>query len=388
MPNGGLDEDGEPVTIQKRYGYIYDYEGLLGDLKDAMNTYKALQGFDENDLRGVVKPIKEIIDELPGAHRRLLDLFKPVKNKLDHEQMEQHLRDDVLRKEFSNRLSEFARLLEQALGSEKAYDYIKDEQMKQFRGDWLRLKNLRRSAALRFQDTVDMREYEPRILQLLNDNVAADPAKMIINPIDLSVKGAVEEAVAKYGAALGTGTGETSRAKADRIERSAKKYIRDKLEQHDPALARKFSEMIEEALQAYAQKRLDDQQLAEELTKITQDMIEGRKEDELPHQIRDDADAAAFFGLIGPYVADIMGDSPEAKSASAEIAAKIKELLLAHKIVRFWANDEAMNRFRDALDDYFFDEVGRKMAIKIPVQKLDELQGALLKTAQRRFPDA
>jgi type I restriction enzyme, R subunit len=388
MPNGGLDEDGEPVMIQKRYGYIYDYEGLLGDLKDAMNTYKALQGFDENDLRGVVKPIKEIIDELPSAHRRLLDLFKPVKNKLDHEQMEQHLRDDDIRKEFSKRLAEFARLLEQALGSEKAYDYIKDEQMKQFRGDWLRLKNLRRSAALRFQDTVDMREYEPRILQLLNENVAADPAKMIIKPIDLSVKGAVEEAVAKYGAALGGGAGETSRAKADRIERSAKKYIRDKLEQHDPALASKFSEMIEEALQAYAQKRFDDQQLAEELNKITQDMIEGRKEDELPQQIRDDAHAAAFFGLIEPYVIDIKGAGFESKSAAAEIAAKVKELLLAHKIVRFWANDEAMNRFRDALDDYFFDEVGRKMGIKIPVQKLDELQGALIKTAQRRFPDA
>lgn len=388
LPGGGLDEDGEPVTIQKRYGYIYDYEGLLGELNEAMNTYKALQGFDENDLRGVVKPIHEVINELPAAHRHLLDLFKPVKNKLDHEQMEQHLRDDELRKEFSKRLVEFARLLEQALGSEKVYDYIKDDQMQQFRGDWLRLKNLRRSAALRYQDSIDMREYEPRILQLLNDNVAADPAQMIIKPIDLSVKGAVEEAVEKYGAATGSGTGETARAKADRIERSAKKYIRDKLEQYDPALARKFSEMIEEALQAYAQKRLDDQQLAEVLSKITQDMIEGRRDEALPEGVRTDADAAAFYGLIAPYVVGLMGAGPEANTAAAEIAAKVKELLLAHRIVRFWANDEALNRFKGALDDYFFDDVGRRMGIKIPVHKLDDLQGALIKTAQRRFPDA
>ena len=388
MPGGGLDEDGEPVTIQKRFGYIYDYEGLLGDLNEAMNTYKALQGFDENDLKGVVKPIKEVIDELPGAHRRLLDLFKPVKNKLDHEQMEQHLRDDEVRKEFSKRLADFARLMEQALGSEKVYDYFDDKQMEQFRGDWVRLKNLRRSAALRYQDSIDMREYEPRILQLLNDNVAADPAKMIIKPIDLSVKGAVEEAVAKYGVASGTGAGETARAKADRIERSAKKYIRDKLEQHDPALARKFSEMIEEALLAYAQKRLDDQQLAEALAKITEDMVEGRRDEALPDGVRTDADAAAFYGLILPYVADLKGAGQEANKVSAEIAVKVKELLLSHRIVRFWANDEALNRFKGALDDYFFDDVGRKMGIKIPVQKLDELQDSLLKTAQRRFPDA
>jgi type I restriction enzyme R subunit len=388
MPGGGLDEDGEPITIQKRYGYIYDYEGLLGELNDAMNTYKALQGFDADDIRGVVKPIHEVIDELPAAHRQLLDLFKPVKNKLDHEQMEQHLRDDDIRKGFSKRLAEFARLLEQALGSEKVYDHFDDKQMDQFRGDWLRLKNLRRSAALRYQDSIDMREYEPRILQLLNDNVAADPAKMIIKPIDLSVKGAVEEAVDKYGVASGTGTGETARARADRIERSAKKYIRDKLEQHDPALARKFSEMIEEALQAYAQKRLDDQQLAETLAKITQDMVDGRRDEVLPDGVRTDADAAAFYGLISPYVADLKGAGQEANKLSAEIAVKVKELLLSHRIVRFWANDEALNRFKGALDDYFFDDVGRKMGIKIPVQKLDELQDSLLKTAQRRFPDA
>ena len=388
MPGGGLDEDGEPVTIQKRYGYIYDYEGLLGELNDAMNIYKALQGFDEDDIRGVVKPIHEVIDELPAAHRRLLDLFKPVKNKLDHEQMEQHLRDDDIRKDFSKRLAEFARLLEQALGSEKVYDHFNDKQMDQFRGDWLRLKNLRRSAALRYQDSIDMREYEPRILQLLNDNVAADPAKMIINPIDLSVKGAVEEAVDKYGVASGAGTSETARAKADRIERSAKKYIRDKLEPYDPALARKFSEMIEEALQAYAKKRLDDQQLAETLAKITQDMVDGRRDEALPDGVRTDADAAAFYGLIVPYVADLKGAGQEANKLSAEIAVKVKELLLGHRIVRFWANDESLNRFKGALDDYFFDDVGRKMGIKIPVQKLDELQGALLKTAQRRFPDA
>ena len=197
------------------------------------------------------------------------------------------------------------------------------------------------------------------------------------------------DAVGKYiGVASGTGAGETARAKADRIERTAKKYIRDKLEQHDPALARKVSEMIEAALQAYAQKRLDDQQLAEALAKITQDMVEGRRDEALPDGVRADADAAAFYGLILPYVAELKGAGQEANKVSAEIAVKVKELLLSHRIVRFWANDEALNRFKGALDDYFFDEVGRKMGIKIPVQKLDELQDSLLKTAQRRFPDA
>ena len=146
--------------------------------------------------------------------------------------------------------------------------------------------------------------------------------------------------------------------------------------------------MIAEALEAYAQKRLDDQQLAESLAKITQEMVDGRRDEALPEGVRNDSDSAAFYGLVVPYVTELKGAGQEANQVAADIAVKVKELLLSHRIVRFWANDNALNRFKGALDDYFFDEVGRKMGIKIPVQKLDELQGALIKTAQRRFPDA
>lgn len=387
IPGGSLDEDGEPVTVQKRNGYIYDYEGLLGELSEAMNTYKALQGFEEQDLRGVVTPIHEIIKQLPGAHRRLVDLFKPVKNKLDHEQMEQHLRDDETRNEFSKLLSEYARLLEQALGSEKAFDFISDAEMERYKADWRRMSNLRRSAALRYQDAIDIREYEPRILRLLNDHVAADPAEMVIKPIDLSVKGAVEEAAVHYQAVAGNGAVETARSKADRIERAAKKYIRDHLEQYDPSLAQKFSEMIEQALKDYAQRRIDDKSLAERLSQISHDMVEGRRDEVLPEKVRTDADAAAFYGLINPIVRELRNPAEDGEKLAAEIAAQVKDLLLRHKIVRFWSNSDAQNRLRGALDDYFFDEVGGRMGVKIPVQQLDELQEALLAIARRRFPD-
>ncbi|MBM4012106.1 MAG: type I restriction endonuclease subunit R [Planctomycetes bacterium] len=387
IPGGSLDEDGEPLTLQKRNGYIYDYEGLLEELSEAMSTYKALQGFEEQDRRGVVTPIQEIIKQLPGAHRRLLDLFKPVKNKLDHEQMEQHLRDEEMRKEFSKLLTEYARLLEQALGSEKTFDFISDAEMEKYKADWRRMTNLRRSAALRYQDAIDIREYEPRILRLLNDHVAADPAEMVIKPIDLSIKGAIEAAAANYHAVVGNGPGETARAKADRIERAAKKYIRDRLEQYDPSLARKFSEMIEQALNDYAQKRIDDQALADRLSQISEDMVEGRRDDVLPEKIRSDADAVAFYGLMLPLVRELRSPATDVEEMAAEMASHVKDLLLRYKIVRFWSNHDAQNRFRGALDDYFFDDVGGRMGVKIPVQKLDELQEALLTTARHRFPD-
>jgi len=384
---GGVDEDGEPLTLQKQYGYIYDYEGLLEELNAAMCTYKSLQGFDPEDLKGVVTPIHEIISELPKAHRKVLDLFKPVKNKLDHEQMEQHLRNDELREEFSKLLSAFARVLEQALAAEKVYDHFNAEQIEQFKGDWRRLTNLRRSAALRYQDEIDMREYEPRILQLLNDNIVADPAEMIIHPVNLSNQAEVNEAVDAYGTASG-GAKETARAKADRIERAAKRYLRENYKDADPAQFKKFSEMIDEALKAYAQKRLDDQALAQSLEQIAQQIVSGKRDEQLPDKVRGDSDAVAFYGVILPRVTDILGENADANEKAAEIAAKVKSLLVEHRIVRFWANEAALNRFKGALDDYFFDDVGRKMGVKIAVNDLDELQAALIKVAQSRFPDA
>jgi type I restriction enzyme R subunit len=387
LQGGGVDEDGEPLTLQKQYGYIYDYEGLLEELNAAMCTYKALQGFDPEDLKGVVTPIHEVISELPKAHRKVLDLFKPVKNKLDHEQMEQHLRDDQIRDEFSKLLSAFARVLEQAVAAEKVYDHFTVEQIEQFKADWRRLTNLRRSAALRYQDEIDMREYEPRILQLLNDNIVAEPAEMIIHPINLSNQAEVNEAVDAYGTASGGGK-ETARAKADRIERAATRYLRESYKDADPAQFKKFSQMIDEALKAYAQKRLDDQALAESLEKIAQQIVSGKRDEPFPEKVRGDSDAVAFFGVILPRVAEILGENADAAEKAAEIATKVKALLIEHRIVRFWANEAALNRFKGALDDYFFDYVGRKMGLKIAVNELDELQAALIKVAQSRFPDA
>jgi type I restriction enzyme R subunit len=383
MPQGGLDEDGNPLTHQKRAGYIYDYEGLLSELNSAMLSYKSLKGYDQADLNGVVRPIHEVLAELGQAHRDVLDTFRSVRNKLDHEQLERHLANDEVRQDFSKRLSKFTQLLELALGSEKTYEVYTDAQVEQFRGDGIRLCKLRRSAALRYQDQVDMREYEPRILQLLNSHVTADPAVQIISPIDLSNPVEVNKAVAAARGAKGNG----AKAAADKLERAMKRHIREKLEDTDPAMARKFSALIQEALEAYRLERINDQQLAKKLAAIAEDMHKGGQGEELPAEVRGDANAAAFYGIVLPAVVEQLGETSDAHENAAKIGAAVSRLIQEHKIVRFWSNADAVNRLKMALDDLFFDEVGKRMGIKIPVAKLDELQHILLKTAEKRFPD-
>lgn len=103
----------------KQFGYIIDYEGLLGELDKALTTYSSFEGYDPQDVEGVLSDIREQIQKLPQLHQNLWDVFKEVRNKLDHEQLEQHLADDALRDEFYIRLRNFSRCLHMALSSEK-----------------------------------------------------------------------------------------------------------------------------------------------------------------------------------------------------------------------------------------------------------------------------
>ncbi|MDP1577236.1 MAG: HsdR family type I site-specific deoxyribonuclease, partial [Cypionkella sp.] len=89
-----LYEDG---TTEKQFGFIIDYEGLLGELDTALTTYSAFEGFDAADIADAVHDVREEIRKLPQLHDQLWDLFKPVKNKKDMEQFEQFVADEAIR---------------------------------------------------------------------------------------------------------------------------------------------------------------------------------------------------------------------------------------------------------------------------------------------------
>ena len=112
-----LHEDGN-AKQEKQFGFILDYEGLLGEPDRALTTYSAFGNYDPADLQGTVHDIREEIRRLPQLHEQLWDLFKPVRNKRDMEQLEQHLGDDSIREAFYERLRAFSRCLHICLSSD------------------------------------------------------------------------------------------------------------------------------------------------------------------------------------------------------------------------------------------------------------------------------
>src|SRR5690606_25598787 len=43
----------------KQFGYIIDYEGLLGEVDKALNAYNSFEGFDPEDIEGVVNDVRQ-----------------------------------------------------------------------------------------------------------------------------------------------------------------------------------------------------------------------------------------------------------------------------------------------------------------------------------------
>ena len=366
----------EEDETEKEFGFIIDYEGLLGELDTALTAYSAFQGFDDVDLAGTVHDVREQIRKLPQLHDRLWDLFKPVKNKKDMEQFEQFLGDEAIRHEFYERLKAFSRCLHISLSSDKLFDVFDETKVDVMKRDWKQFSELRRSVQLRYQETVDVKEFEPKIQKLLDDHVVALPAETIIEIVNINDPDALKAVVEEKGVS------EASRA--DRIASATRRVITEKMAE-DPTFYLSFSELLEEAIRDYRARRISEREYLNSVVELASKIARKDRGREVPDAIKGDDDGQAFFGVLEGALASA-GDRPVEADETARIALAIIDIVKAHHIVDVWSNDIAQNKMRNAIDDYFFDVLRDKKGIDLSVEALDDLEIKIMNLARARFP--
>lgn len=359
----------------KEFGHIIDYEGLLGELDSALTAYSAFEGYEAADLAGAVHDVREEIRKLPQLHDQLWDLFKPVRNKKDMEQFEQHLADEALRHEFYARLKAFSRCLHISLSSDKLFDVFDEAKVDALKRDWKQFSELKRSVQLRYQETVDVREFEPKIQKLLDDHVVAMPAETIIEVLNINDPDALRAVVEE------TGVSEASRA--DRIASATRRAITEKMDE-DPTFYKQFSELLEETIRAYREKRLSEREYLNSVVDLASKVARKDRGRDVPESIRGDEDAQAFFGILDGQLRT-KGDSLVGGDDAASIAQQIIDIIKSHLIVDIWSNEVAQNNLRNAIDDYFFDVLRDEQGIDLPVEVLDDLELKIMDLARARF---
>jgi hypothetical protein len=65
------------MAKKKDFGYIVDYANVRDNLDTALVMYKALEGFDPEDLEGLLTDVSEQVDKLPQL-RSICGMFSRV----------------------------------------------------------------------------------------------------------------------------------------------------------------------------------------------------------------------------------------------------------------------------------------------------------------------
>jgi type I restriction enzyme R subunit len=371
--DGTADGDGSGA---KDFGYVIDYEGLLGELDSALTTYSSLDGFDLDELIGAVVDVREEIRKLPARWDAVWALFTGIRHD-DMEALEQHLSDKPLREDFYDRLGEFTRTIHIALSSDKVDDVVPPERLERYKSDWSRFVNLRRSIQWRYDEKVDLRDFEPKVQKLLDDHLQAIPASIIIPELNLndpaSLRAAVEE------------TGVSAASKADRIASATTKRISERMDE-DPALYARFATLLQEAIDAHRAHRLSEVEYLNLMVSLSERVTSGDRGRVLPGQLAQNGDAASVFEAILERFVDGSEGAPAIDDETvASIAVALVNIVRSHLIVGIWQNEPAQNALLNAIDDYLWEDVESGLGVKLSPSNEDAIRDSVIRIARARF---
>jgi len=362
----------------KEFGYIIDYAGILGELDQALTTYSALEGFEEGDLSGALASINDEVRQLPQRHAELWDVFKTVANRKDEEAFEQLLADEKIRENFYERLSAYARTLAIAMSSEAFITTTPESRLKAYKTDLKRFTNLKAAVKLRYAESIDYRDYEPKIQKLLDTHISANEVLKLNEPVNIFDGVAFQQVLENQG------HGKPTAAKADMIAHATRRAITEHLDEA-PAFFEKFSKLIQQAIDDYRAGRISDLEYLKQASEI-KDAVVNRKVDDVPAVLHGNDHAIACFGVLEPYFGRHISDATQAKVAAANAAVSIWAIVEQNKVVGFWDNLDAQRRTMNEMDDFLYDEIRGERGIALTTEEMDEIIDRSMQLARHRLP--
>jgi len=354
----------------KNFGFIIDYNGILGELDKALVTYSALEGFEEEDLSGTLTNINEEVKTLSQKYSELWDIFKTIKNKKDEEEYEQLLFDQELRDKFYEKLSAFTQTLSIALSVPKFYEETPEEKIKRYKDDLRFFQKLRVSVKNRYAETVDFKEYEGKVQKLLNTYVTADEVIKITQQVNIFEQDKFQKEVARV---------EGQAAKADMIAHRTLRTIEIKHDE-DPVFYDKFSKLIQHAIDEYREKRITEAQYFDSVLNYM-NSVRDRKDEETPDMLEGREVAKAFFGVIDQVIQPKLPDKNKAKQLAAKVGIGIDDIIVQLKIVDWQYNPDIQNAMKNKMEDYLADH----SELNLTYDEIDVIMEKVIEIAKRRY---
>lgn len=351
----------------KDFGLIVDYWGVFGKLNSAIDMYEdaesGMNEFDKSDIDGAIFGPVDEKNKLASAYENLTSLFVSVKDSKSSDDWQKALADEKVRRDFYNRLKEFANLLNLALSNRDVFVEVGFDLIEKYRSEYLFYKKLKDSVMRRYDDEVDLSKYEQGIKNLIDTFVNATEIVNVVKPVSIGDEKAMKKLLESM---------DSNESRADAI----KTRIESKLKQiryEDPLLFEEFSHKIKKTIEQYNETRDADSYYAN-MEIMADDFRNGIMSQDYPSQISNDSDAKAFYGAVITKIKayNNMQVTPEMEEIIASYSFKIKDVV-SKNAKRDWKHNEVVHKaIHRGLDDCLFD-LFDEMGITIDKSNIDLL---------------
>ena len=367
------------VCDDKEFGYIVDYYGVFSNLNDALEIYT---DFDEEDLNGTYTNIADEVAKLAQRHSDVWEILKPVKNTNDLEAYGEILRLEDKRATFYERLTTYARTLKIALSSIDFHKTTPQEQIDRYKNDLAMFLKLRKTVQERFSDTIDYSQYEGQIQKLIDTHIESGDVEIITELINIFDKEKFAEEVEKIVGKV---------AKADTIASRTAKYINESIET-DPAFFKKFSKMLEEAIEEYKLGRISEAEYLQRAENIMHQVL-SHTDSEIPESLQNNNAGRAYFGLsLEVYKALCKDDNKFNINKLALITAtKIDEIIKKNiftdgtLMVDWTAKSNLKSSMKLEIEDFLIDDIKRKYDVPLTFDDMDSIIDRSVDVATKWF---
>jgi type I restriction enzyme R subunit len=368
------------IYLDKEFGYIIDYYGVIENLDDALQMYSSFEDFDDEDLAGTLTNISEEIKKLPQKHSELWDIFKTIVNKRDAEAYQHLLKDEAIRVQFYDKLAAYAKSLKLALSSIQFHKEAEEKVISRYKDDLTMFLKLRLAVVERYSDEIDYKQYEGQIQKLIDTHITTEKIETITELVNIFDKDKFQQEVENT-------TGKA--AKADKIASRTAKHITQKMDE-DPAFYKKFSQMLQETIADYEAKRISEAQYLSRVRDIMNNVLDHTDED-IPEQLKDRDIAKAFYGLTVEALSEKIQDSIVRKEVAIQTALQIDDLIQDavldndKPIIDWQYKTNITGKLLIDIGDYLIDEVRDKYHIDLSFEDMDKIADDCIEVAKIRY---
>lgn len=158
------------------------------------------------------------------------------------------------------------------------------------------------------------------------------------------------------------------------------KVIHEKMEE-DPAFYTKFSHLIQQVIDDSRAHRISESDYLSEIMGI-RDQVISKRRDDVPATIRDNKEACAYYGRTRQLFEGF--HIPIDDTALCDLSLTIQKALDDEDKVEFWNDEQAVNRVKGRIDNFFFEELRNKHNIQLNEKQMDAIIDEVMQIARSR----